>query len=114
MERLTYKGYTGSIEYSKADNCLFGEVLGLRKETCITYEGNTAAELYEDFKNGIDHYLECCIAENKEPQKQYSGTLNIRIPSEMHYRMAMLARDKRTSINSIICDSIERRLNAAY
>jgi len=114
MERLNYKGYTGSIEYSQEDNCFFGEVLGLRKETCITYEGDTATELYGDFKSGIDHYIECCKAEDKEPQRPYSGTLNIRIPSEIHYRIAMLAKDKRISINSIVRESLEHRLQTAY
>lgn len=42
MTRLEYKGYTGSIEYSKANNYLFGKVLGLKKGVCIAYEGNTA------------------------------------------------------------------------
>ncbi|MDR2145528.1 MAG: type II toxin-antitoxin system HicB family antitoxin [Tannerella sp.] len=114
MERLNYKGYTGSIEYSKEDNCLFGEVLGLRKEACITYEGNTAAELYDDFKAGIDHYIACCKAEGKEPQKPYSGTLNIRIPSEIHRKIAMLAKDKQVSINTIVRDSLEHHLLVAY
>ena len=58
MERLEYKGYFGSIEYSKDDNCLFGQVLGWNKQTCITYEGFTAEELYHDFKAGIEHYLD--------------------------------------------------------
>ena len=110
MERLEYKGYLGSIEYSKEDNCLFGKVLGLNKQNCITYEGNTATELYNDFKEGIDHYLEHCKINNIKPQKSYNGVLNIRIPSETHSRIAMIAEKTGTSINAFIRDSIERRL----
>ena len=40
MGQLKHKGYTGSVEYSKEDNCLFGRVLGLRK-------GTTIIELYQ-------------------------------------------------------------------
>lgn len=29
MGNLKYKGYTGSVEYSEEDNCLFGKVLGM-------------------------------------------------------------------------------------
>ena len=113
MERLEYKGYSGSIEYSKLDNLLYGKVIGIGKGTCITYEGNTASELYEDFKGAIDDYLEYCKEREIKPKKSYSGTLNIRIPSEIHCQVAMLAERKRTSINSIIIDSIEKSLQVA-
>jgi len=110
MERLEYKGYSGSIEYSKADNCLYGKVRGLDKGTCITYEGNTAEELYEDFKGAIDDYLDYCKDKGITPKKSYSGTLNIRIPSEIHCLIASYAENNGISINAFIRDSIERRL----
>ena len=47
MDYLEYKGYKGSVEYSKDDNCLFGKVQGLSKEL-ITYEGQTLDELRKD------------------------------------------------------------------
>jgi predicted HicB family RNase H-like nuclease len=114
MEKLEYKGYSGSIEYSKTDNCLYGKVIGLEKGTGITYEGNTASELYEDFKGAIDDYLDYCKEKGIKPKKSYSGTLNIRIPSEIHCRMAIYAEKQGTSINSFIRDSIERRLEFAH
>ena len=114
MERLEYKGYFGSIEYNKSDNCLHGKIIGLDKGTCISYEGNTASELYEDFKGAIDDYLDYCKDRGIKPKKSYSGTLNIRIPSEIHCQVAMLAERKGTSINSIIRDSLEKRLQVAY
>jgi len=113
MERLEYKDYLGSIEYSRADNCLYGKVIGFDKETCITYEGNTAEELYDDFKGAIDDYLEYCKDRGIKPKKSYSGTLNIHIPSEIHCRIAKYAENHGTTINSFIRDSIERRLEAA-
>jgi len=60
MSRLEYKGYAGSIEYSVADNCWHGKVLGLSKNVCILYEGDTIEELYSDFQEGVDHYLDDC------------------------------------------------------
>lgn len=41
MDYLEYKGYKGSVEYSKEDNCLFGKVQGLPK-ALILYEGQTS------------------------------------------------------------------------
>ena len=59
MDYLEYKGYKGSVEYSKEDNCLFGKVQGMSK-ALILYEGNTLDELRKDFEEGVDSYLECC------------------------------------------------------
>lgn len=60
MEHLEYKGYKGSIEYSKEDNCFCGKVQGMRNEALILYEGSTINELQKDFKEGIDSYLDGC------------------------------------------------------
>ena len=49
MGQLKYKGSSGSVEYSEEDSCLFGKVLGLKKD-CITYEGETISELKSDFE----------------------------------------------------------------
>ena len=114
MERLEYKGYLGSIEYSKSDNCLHGKVIGLDKKTCITYEGDSASELYEDFRGAIDDYLDYCKDRGVKPKKSYSGTLNLRIPSDIHCQVAMLAKRKGTSINSIIRYSLEKCLHEEY
>ena len=113
MDKLEYKGYHGSIEYSKEDNCLFGKVLGM-PNNLISYEGNTAAELYTDFKDSIDTYLDYCQRTGIKPRKSYNGVLNIRIPSEIHGRIAMYAENSGTSINAFIRDSIERRLECAH
>ena len=91
MDYLEYKGYKGSVEYSKADNCLFGKVLGMSKDL-ILYEGNTIDELKADFEAGIDNYIAGCVADGIEPRKPYSGTLNIRISPEIHSRSPCLRR----------------------
>ncbi len=71
MEFLEYKGYKGSVEYSKEDDCLFGKVQGLRKAT-ILYEGKSVDELRKDFEEGIDSYQEGCKECGVQPEKPYS------------------------------------------
>ena len=112
MDYLEYKGYKGSVEYSKEDNCLFGKVLGMSKDL-IVYEGITVDELRQDFESGIDSYLEGCLADGVEPRKPYSGTLNIRISPEMHSKIAMLARDAGITINAYIRDALQNELELA-
>ena len=109
MNSLEYKGYYGSIECSTDDKRLYGKVLGMAKDS-ITYEGNTVEELENDFKDAIESYLEGCRELGIQPRKGYNGILNIRIPSEIHSRIAMYAENHGTSINSFIRDSIEKRL----
>jgi predicted HicB family RNase H-like nuclease len=110
MERLEYKGYFGSIEYSPQDNYFYGSVLGMPKNIAITYEGENATDLIQDFRNGIDSYIEHCKERDVKPHKSYMGVLNIRIPSETHAKIAMIAENSGTSINAFIRESIERRL----
>jgi predicted HicB family RNase H-like nuclease len=113
MDKLEYKGYYGSIEYSKEDDCLFGKVSGM-PDNLISYEGNTATELYTDFKEAIDAYLSYCKEKGIKPRKSYNGVLNIRIPAEIHGKIALIAESTGTSINSFIRDSIEKRLETAF
>lgn len=106
MDNLSYKNYLGSVEYSKSDNCLVGHVLGLTKVS-ITYEGESLQELEEDFKAGVDSYLEGCAEHGITPQKTYSGYLNLRIPSELHGQVSEFAKSTGQPINTIIRKSIE-------
>lgn len=55
---LEYKGYVGSLEFSEEDSLLFGKVLGIR--SLISYEGESANELLEDFHQAVDDYLSLC------------------------------------------------------
>jgi len=106
MGELKYKGYTGSVEYSEEDDCLYGKVQGMSKNF-ITYEGKSIDELKADFRASVEDYLEDCIAQGVEPQKPYTGRLNIRIPSDIHSRLAHLSKEKGISINTLIKQTLQ-------
>jgi predicted HicB family RNase H-like nuclease len=72
MNKMEYKGYCGSTEYSEADACWCGIVLDMPHDL-ISYEGNTIAELEADFKAGVDSYLEGCAEMGIVPRKSYGG-----------------------------------------
>ena len=109
MDYLEYKGYKGSVEYSKTDNCLLGKVLGMNKDL-ILYEGIDINELRADFEAGIESYLAGCLADGVEPSKPYSSTLNIRISLEIHSRIAALAQEAGITINGYIKQVLENQL----
>ena len=74
-----HKGYNGTIEYSAADNVMFGKVLGIRG--LLSYEGNSLESLRLDFEDVVDDYLETCAEEGIEPEKPYKG---INTPIDHH------------------------------
>lgn len=109
MDFLEYKGYKGSVEYSHQDDCLHGKVQGIRK-ALILYEGLSLEELRQDFQEGVDSYLEACRADGVEPEKPYSGKLNLRMTPEVHAQVAAMAASNGFTINEYINTAIVRML----
>ena len=70
---IQYKGYIGSVEFSEEDSIFYGKVMRIR--SLISYEGESARELLEDFHGAVDDYLENCKAEGKEPEVAFKGSL---------------------------------------
>ena len=112
MGYLKYKGYTGSVDYSEEDNCLFGKVQGMTKES-ITYEGSTIEELTQDFHGAVDDYLSLCEEKGIEPRKPYTGVLNVRLTPDIHSSAAMAAQKAGISINAFIKNAVARALGIA-
>jgi predicted HicB family RNase H-like nuclease len=108
MRHLEYKGYTGTIEYSKEDELLYGKVLGIKG--LISYEGITGKELEEDFKEAIDTYLDDCQERGVEPEKPFKGSFNVRISAKLHKKAALLAMKEKMSLNNFVAESIRERI----
>ncbi len=113
MGKLRYKGYIGSVEFSEEDNCLFGKVQGLRG-TLISYEGTTIEEIRMDFEGAIDDYLASCEARGVEPTKPYSGKLVLRMPSDLHGRVAAAASSAGTTINDFINRAVANEIGHTH
>jgi len=108
MKYLEYKGYSGSIEYSREDNLLYGKVLGING--LISYEGKSGLELENDFREAIDHYLNDCKESGILPEKPFKGSFNVRVSPELHKKAALLAMESKISLNSFITESIQDRV----
>lgn len=53
---FNHRGYTGSIEYCCADKVFHGKVLDVHD--LVTYEADTERDLYDEFKEAVDDYVE--------------------------------------------------------
>ena len=97
---MEYKGYVGSVEFSEEDCIFFGKVMGIR--ALLSYEGSTARELVADFQGAVDDYLAMCKAEEKEPEKAFKGSFNVRISPELHKQLVVRATAQQMSLNSYV------------
>ncbi len=109
MKNLEYKGYTGSIEYNKKDDLLYGKVLGING--LISYEGKTGKDLESDFKEAIENYLADCRSEGVTPEKPFKGSFNVRISPALHQKAALLAMEEKMSLNNLVAESIKERIS---
>ena len=64
---LTHKGLTARVEFDADDGIFWGKVLGLPDQISITFEGQTVAELRQDFCHAVDFYLEECARKGVAP-----------------------------------------------
>ncbi|MDA3893841.1 MAG: type II toxin-antitoxin system HicB family antitoxin [Salinivirgaceae bacterium] len=108
MKHLEYKGYSGSIEYSKEDDLLYGKVLGIKG--LISFEGKTGKDLELDFVEAIEEYLSDCKEQGITPEKPFKGSFNVRIPTELHQKAALLAMKDKMSLNNFVAESIRERV----
>ena len=108
---MEYKGYVGSVEFSEEDSLFFGRVLGIR--ALVSYEGENARDLVEDFHGSVDDYLALCEAQGTEPEKAYKGSFNVRISPELHKAAVIAALRDQTSLNSFVENAIANAVGAA-
>ena len=108
MNTMTYKGYLGSVAYSEKDQVLFGKIEGING--LVNFEGESVKELTEAFHEAVLAY---CEDEGIEPDKSYTGVLNVRLTPSIHRQIAMLARQAGLTINAYIKETLEKRIKTA-
>jgi predicted HicB family RNase H-like nuclease len=101
---LEYRGYASTVEFSAEDRCFHGKIAGIRD--LVAYDGTTVDELEKNFHSAVDEYLAFCKEEGKTPDKPFKGSLNIRIPSELHRTLAIRAEQQHKSLNSVIAEQL--------
>ena len=55
VNMFEYKGFTGSCEYSREDECYHGRILKIKDS--MNYEGESIEETKEEFKKTVEYYL---------------------------------------------------------
>lgn len=97
---LEYKGYVGTVEFSAEDKIFFGKIQGIND--LVTFEGTSVNELEQSFQESVLDYLESCKALNKNPDKVFKGSFNVRVSQDLHQKTAILASKKGLNLNDVV------------
>lgn len=97
---LEYKGYIGKVSFDADDKVLYGKIIGI--DDLILFEGNSVEELVNAFEESVDDYLETCKELGKEPDKVYKGVFNVRLSSDTHKKIALIAAKKGWKMNAVV------------
>lgn len=109
---LEYKGYKGSIEADLEDKCLYGQALFLAD--AIIYQGRDIEELEACFQQAIDEYLETCAELEKDPERPFSGSFNLRMPQDLHRQLAYKAVEEGIKLNALVNKACLALLENSY
>jgi len=103
---MEYKGYmAGPIDIDPEDGTLSGTVAGLRD--VIHFEGATAGELAQAFRDSIDAYLDLCAERGRQPDRSFNGKILLRTQPDLHRKAALRAASEGVSISQWISRRIE-------
>lgn len=105
MNAMNYKGYIAQVEYSAEDDCFVGHIAGIHD--VVGFHGDSVAKLHRAFEAAVDDYLVTCKKAKKQPQKPYSGRVMLRIPPELHAKVAIMAEVKGKSLNSLVTELLD-------
>lgn len=106
---MEYKGYLASLGYSAEDKCFFGKVEFIND--LILFDGTSVEELEREFHAAVDSYLEFCKKKGKDPDQPFKGTFNVRVGEQLHRRASLEARRTGLTLNELVKQAIEARLN---
>jgi len=105
---LTYKNYTGSVNYSSDDDIFYGKIEFITDT--VLYEGSSVEELKNNFQEAVEDYIEACEEMGKKPQKPFKGKIPARIGPELHKKAALIALQKQVSLNKFVESAIKHEI----
>ena len=69
--------------------------------------------MQDAFHEAVDDYLAYCEDEGIEPDKSYSGVLNVRLTPAIHRQIAILARQAGLTLNAYIKKALEEKVETS-
>ena len=108
MNLMTLNDYQAKIEYDADLDQFRGEILSLNGGA--DFYGKNTRELRAEFKKSLQVFLEVCREKGIEPRRNYSGKFNLRIPADLHEKLAIVAQAEGKSINTVAQEALLQRV----
>ncbi len=108
MNTMTVDGYHAKIEYDDDLERFRGEILGLSGGA--DFYGKNPKELRAEFKKSLQIFLDVCEEKGIAPRRHFSGKFNLRIPPELHEKLAIEAQAQGKSINTLAQEALQERV----
>ena len=96
--------YSYSVAWSDDDGAFIGRVIEFPS---LAAHGRTQEKALREIRNVVGYVIEDLTAESEEipvplGKRQYSGRLNLRMPKELHRRLATESAAEGVSLNTLI------------
>lgn len=105
MNLMNVDGFHAKIEYDEKTDQFRGEILGISGGA--DFYGSSPEELRRELKS-LEIFLGVCKEQGIEHRRQYSGRFNLRIPPELHQKLAMTAEAQGKSLNTLAQEALQR------
>ena len=104
-DMMKYKGYRATVGYDSYDHIFVGHVFGIKDS--LNFYGRSIEELENSFHDSIENYLEACEKFGKTPEKEYSGTFNVRTSPSIHEEASAYAAENGITLNQVVTMAME-------
>lgn len=109
---LEYKGYHTKVEFDSEEFVLRGKIEGIGD--FVDFECDDIKDVEKEFHAAVDDYLAFCKEVGKEPDKEYKGMFNVRISSELHKKLVLVAMRQGETLNASVEKAIQRYVSDTY
>ncbi|MFO7682064.1 MAG: type II toxin-antitoxin system HicB family antitoxin [Chloroflexota bacterium] len=110
MNMMDIDGYQAVIQYDPDIDMFRGEFIGLNGGA--DFYAKDINSLRKEGETSLKVFLEMCQEDGVEPRKEFSGKFNLRIPKELHAKLAARAASSGKSLNQWVADELEQTIQA--
>ena len=111
---MEYKGYVAAISYDDVHDLLYGHVVNTPDYPVATFAASDVEGLKREFKISIEDYLAACKGFGTEPQKPYSGKVNVNLGPSLHRKVTLVAMEDGLTVNAWIKRAVRECLTPEH
>lgn len=104
MNVMEINGYKAVIAYDPDINLFRGEFIELNGGA--DFYAADVESLRKEGETSLDVFLTMCREKGIEPRRTFSGKFNVRIPPELHAKLALEAAAEGKSLNAVVAEKL--------